>query len=261
MADFDLKFDLSELEKEFNFIKNINKHLSKAMDNLSGQAYEKAIELAQQKLKSRRDTYLKNLSFKKEGSGDDTIYYIILHEDALWIEDGVPAHNMKDTHLKGKDKVIIPFEHSKGQPSMMPQKQKELHGEVKNFLKQNKIALNGKPIKDTSGQPILSSPGNVKPAATFGSVPSKHVSKKTGESVLNRLNVYQTSIKDSKGKEKITKTAITFRTLSRNSDDSEWNVPELKPVHILDEVYTWILENYEKILMEQLPGLIIQGSE
>ncbi len=126
MADFNLKFDLSQLEKELNFFKNINKHLSKAMDNLAGQAYEKAIELAQEKLKSRRDTYLKNLSFKKEGSGSETIYYIILSEPALWIEDGVPAHSMKSTHLKDKEKVIIPFNHNNGQPSMMPQKQQQL---------------------------------------------------------------------------------------------------------------------------------------
>jgi len=258
--DFDIKFDLSQLEKEFNFFKDINKNLSKAMDNLAGQAYEKAIELAQEKLKSRRDTYLKNLSFKKEGSGENTIYYIVLSEKALWIEEGVGAHNMKDTHLKGKDKVIIPFQHNKGQPSMMPKKQQELYGEVKSFLKKQKMSLN-KPITDHAGKAILSSPGNVQPAASFGSVPSKHKSKKTGESVLNRLNIYQTAIKDSKGNEKITKTAITFRTLSKNSGDDEWNVPELKPAKILDEVYTWILQNYQKILMEQLPGLIIQGQE
>lgn len=258
--EFDLKFDLSQLEKEFHFFKDINKHLTQAMDNLAGQAYEKAIELAQQKLKSRRNTYLANLSFKKEGSGENTMYYIVLDEKALWIEEGMAAHNMKDTHLKDKDKVIIPFEHNKGQPSMMPKKQQELYGEVKSFLKKQKMSLN-KPINDNAGKPILSSPGNVKPAASFGSVPSKHVSKKTGESVLNRLNIYQTATKGANGKEKITKTAITFRTLSKNSGDGEWNVPELKAAKILDEVYSWILQNYQKILMEQLPGLIIQGSE
>lgn len=257
--DFEIKFDLNELKEQFDFFKNINKHLSKAMDNLAGQAYEKAIELAQEKLKSRRDTYLKNLSFKKEGQGENTIYYIVLSEKALWIEDGVPAHNMRDTHLNGKDKIIIPFQHNKGQPSMMPQKQADMYKDVKSFLKKQKLSLN-KPINDSSGKPILSSPGNVKPAASFGSVPSKHVSKKSGESLLNRLNIYQSNTQDKSGNSKMTTTAMTFRTLSKNSPDDTWNVPELKPVHILDEVYDWILQNYEKILMEQLPDLILKGS-
>jgi hypothetical protein len=255
---FDLKFDLSQLEKEFGFYKNINKHLADAIDNLAGQAYEKAIELAQQKLKSRRDIFLNNLEFKKEGSGNNAVYVILLNDGGMWVEDGVPAHNMKDTHLKGKDKVIIPFNHNKMQPSMMPPKQQQLYKEVKSFLKKQKMPL-GKTINDNSGKPILSSPGNVKPAATFNNVPSSIKSKKSGESVLNRLNVYQTATQGKDGKQKITKTAMTFRTLSKNSGDDEWNVPDLKAAHILDEVYSWILQNYEKILMEKLPDLIIKG--
>jgi hypothetical protein len=257
---FDLKFDLSQLEKEFNFFKNINKQLSNAMDNLAGQAYEKAIELAQEKLKSRRDPFLNNLEFKKEGSGDRAVYIIVLHDAGLWVEEGVEAHNMKDTHLKGKDKVVIPFNHNKMQSSMMPQKQQQLYKEVKSFLKKQKISMT-KPINDNSGKPIISSPGAVKPAASFSKVPSSIKSKKSGESVLNRLNVYQHSTQGKDGKQKVSKTAMTFRTLSKNSGDNEWNVPDLKAANILDEVYSWILENYEKILMEQLPDLILRGGE
>ncbi len=260
MADFGIQFDLSQLEKEFNFFKDINKHLNKAVENLAGQAYEQAIKLTQtgsKKLTSRQALYLKNLEFKKEGSGKDAIYIIVLHEPAMWIEEGVKAHNMKDTHLNGKKKVIIPFNHNKSQPSMMAPKQQELFKEVKSFLKKNKVSLN-KPINDNSGKPIISSPGNVKPAASFSKVPSKTVSKQSGESVLNRLNVYQHATKDKAGKSKITSTAMTFRTLSENSEG--WDVPDLKAALILDEVYSWILENYEKILMEQLPDLILKGA-
>jgi hypothetical protein len=265
MADFGIQFDLSELEKEFNFFKDINKHLNKAIEKLAGEAYEKAIQFVQQgpsKLTSRQAEYLKNLEFKKEGSGKDAMYIIILHEPAMWIEEGVKAHNMKDTHLKGKDKVIIPFNHNKRnakgevQSSMMAPKQQDLYKEVKSFLKKNKVSLN-KPINDNSGKPIISSPGNIKPAASFGKVPSKTVGKNSGESVLNRLNVYQHATKDKSGKSQITSTAMTFRTVSKNSEG--WDVPDLKAALILDKVYSWILENYEKILMEQLPDLILQG--
>ncbi len=123
------------------------------------------------------------------------------------------------------------------------------------------MSLN-KPINDSAGKPILSSASNVRPAASFSNVPSKHVSKKSGESVLNRLNVYQHSTQDKQGKQKITSTAMTFRTLSKNSDNDEWIMPESKSkaVHILDDVYSWILQNYERILMESLPDLIIKGS-
>lgn len=256
--DFNLKFDLSQLQEQMSYFKDLNKNVSKALDNLAGQAYEKAIELAQQKLKSRRDTYLKHLSFTKEGSGDNTVYIIVLSEEALWIEEGVAAHNMKSTHLNGKDKVVIPFQHNKGIPSMMPQKQADMYKEVKSFLKKNKMSLN-KPILNKTGSPTISTPGNVKPAASFGSVPSKHVSKKSGKSLLNNLNVYQHESTSQSGKKKTTSTAMTFRTLSRNSSDSEWNVPNLPGAKILDEVYDWILQNYERILQESLANIIITG--
>jgi len=254
--DFNIKFDLSQLEKEFSFFKDINKRLNKAIDNLAGQAYEKAIELAQSQLKSRRDLFIQNLEFKKEGSGDNTVYYIIVHEKALWIEEGMPAHNMKGTHLKGKDKVIIPFNHNKNQKSMMAPKQQELYSEVKSFLKKNKISLN-KPINDSMGKAIISKPGVVKAAASFGNVPSKTKSKRSGESVLNRLNVYQHESTNSAGKSKITSSAITFRTLSKGGEG--WDVPDLKAAKILDQVYDFILQNYKKILEEQLPNLILSG--
>ncbi len=256
--DFNIKFDLSPLVEQMSYFKDIDKKLATALDSLAGQAYEKAIELAQQKLKSRRDTYLKHLSFTKQGQGNDTVYLIVLSEEALWIEEGMSAHNMKDTHLNGKDKVIIPFQHNKGMPSMMPKKQAELYKEVKSFLKKNKMSLN-KPIMDKAGKSNISSAGNVKPAASFGSVPSKHVSKKTGESVLNRLNVYQHQSQTKTGKTKTTSTAMTFRTLSQNSDKSEWNVPQLPPAKILDEVYDWILQNYEKIMQESIGDVLLKG--
>ena len=257
--EFNIKFDLSQLEEQFSYFKDINKKVAKALDMLAGEAYEKAIKLAQQKLKSRRDTYLKHLSFTKEGQGDNTVYIIMLTEEALWIEDGVKEHNMKDTHLKGKDKVIIPFNHNKNIPSMMPQKQAEMYKEVKSFLKKNKMSLN-KPILNKTGSPTISTPGNVKPAASFGSVPSKHVSKKSGKSLLDNLNIYQHESTSKSGKKKITSTAMTFRTLSKDSSDSEWQVPDLKGVKILDEVYDWILQNYEKILQKSLADIIIKGS-
>ncbi len=256
MANQVLSFDLSELEREFNFFKDITKHLSDSLENLAAEAYERAVQIANEKLTSRRADYLGALKFYKDKAND--VYVIELNQSAMWIEEGIHLHNMKQTHLKGKDSVIIPFNHNKNIPSMMSSKQQQTYGEIKSFLRKQKVSLT-KPIKDTSGAPILSSPGNVKPAASFNKIPSKTVSKKSGESVLNRMQIYQHETKDKQGNSKISKTMITFRTLSKNSKDSEWNVPAQDGVLILDRVYDFILQNYQEILMKSLPDLILSG--
>ena len=78
----------------------------------------------------------------------------------------------------------------------------------------------------------------------------------SGESVLNRLNVYQTASKNRAGKDVINKTMMTFRTLSKNSK-SPWLIPARDGIHVLDQVYAWLQSNYERILAESLKNMEI----
>lgn len=258
MATYGLQFDLSQLEKEFSFFNDINKRLENAIETLAAQAYGQAIKLTQEQLTSRRNTFLENLSFSKEGSGKDAVYVIILNAKAMWIEEGHEAFNLKDT-LKGETSRVVPFKHNSNQPSLQSAKQQQAYSEIKSFLKKNKVSLS-KPITNQAGQPILSSPGNVRPAATFSKVPSSTVSKKSGESILNRMNIYQHETTGKGGQKSIQKSIMTFRTVSQNSDTSEWNIPPLKAAKIMDQTYQWILENYEKIISEALVDIIVSGA-
>ena len=132
---------------------------------------------------------------------------------------------------------------------MSSDKQKQILSDVKDFIKSQKLSLN-KPMGTQSMG------GKVKPVRSFPTVPSKITNKK-GQSVLNKMNVYQTSMPTKSGGTKTQSTVMTYRTLTSDSDG--WDVPELKGAKILDQVYDWILQNYERILQERLPALILGG--
>lgn len=245
-GDFEIKFDLTQLTEQFQFFKDINKKVGLAVDVLAAQAYAKAIELVQQQIRSNRNLYLENLEFTSTGSGDSKVYLIILHESAMFIEQGVKEHSLQSVALKGGEKSrVIPFVNNKNIPSMSSDKQKQILSDVKTFLSSQKMSLNKK---------IGSGEGKV---ASFSKVPSQMKSKHSGESVLNRLNVYQTQMPKNGGGTKTQSTAMTFRTLK--ADGPDWLIPELKAKLILDQVYDWIIQNYKRILQEQLQFLILNG--
>jgi hypothetical protein len=245
--DFKISFDLTELTKEFKYFKDIEKRVSGAIDVLAAQAYGQAIKLVQQQIRSQRNLYLENLEFTSQGSGDNKVWLIILHENAMWIEEGSKAHTLQEVALKGGAKSrVIPFNNNKNIPSMSSDKQKSIQQDVKKFLNTQKISLN-KPIGSVAGK-----------VASFNKVPSKTTSKHSGESVLNRMNLYQTKTISKTGKSTTHTTAMTFRTLS--ADGTDWNIPEYKAKKILDQTYDWILTNYEKIVTEQLQLIVVKGN-
>lgn len=258
MANQSIKLDVSELEKAFSFVKDINKRLSDAMENLAQAAYAQAIKLAQTKLKETRNIFLENFSLVKEGSASSPVYVLLLKEKAVWIDEGFPEHNMKDTHLNGKDSMVIPFQHNKNQSSMMGENQKARYNEIKKFLKKQGVGLD-KPINDNSGKPIISSKNSVKAAKSFANVPSAKVGKVSGESVLNRLNIYQHEVRQKDGSTKVAKTMMTFRTLSSKSGPDEWQVPARKAADIMDETFDFIIQNYQRILTESITNLIAKN--
>lgn len=244
---FDFSLDIQPFKDQIEKIKNVDNVLRKSIESLSTQAYGEAIRLVQLKLRSNRNLYLENLSLKKVNDGNAPEYAIILREKALWIEEGLPARNLKDSHLKGKQSVVIPFTHNSNQPSLMSDKQLLIYGEIKEALKKEKISL-AKPIRNANGSAVISTVKKVTPAATLVNVPSYFKSKSTGQSILNNLQIYQHQGPGPNAK--IKKTLITFRTMSANSKG--WDVPALKGVKILDEVYQWILDNYAKIITQHI---------
>lgn len=251
---FSVKFDFSQLEKEIRNLAKLEEKINTSIGNLAKAAYLQAIALAKQKLHSTQNLYLENLKFETTTSGQYASYLIILNEPAVWIDDGHGEIDMRKTHLKGRDKLIIPFTHKKEgmQKSTMSPTQQGLYQEIKNSLKQNKMSLS-KPINDPFGKPVLSSPGKPRAAAMIAKVASQKKGSMSGESVLNRLHIYQS---EQKKTGKVSKTFMTFRTLSEDSK-AEWIIPAYKAQKILDETYNWILTNYNKFLEEGLANLKI----
>lgn len=245
---FSLNVDFSQFQQQLEKLLNIEPIINKSIEVLAAQAYGAALQKVQEKLRSTRNIYLENLALEKKNQGKDPIYIIVLREKALWIEEGVPAHNLKKTHLKKRNSVIIPFQHNKNQPSLMSEKQQQIYKEIKTVLRKEKISL-AKPILNNSGAPIISTVKKITPAAIITNIPSQFKSKSSGESILNNLNVYQHQINTKQGT-KVQKTLMTFRTLNKKS--SGWDIPTLPAAKILDQTYQWILENYLKIIMEQL---------
>lgn len=246
--NFNLEINFDQFKQQVAKISNAGDIFKQALDLVATQAYGEAIRLAQEKLRSTRNLYLENLALEKSNDIKNPTYIIVLREKALWVEEGVAAHNMKKTHLKNKDHVVIPFQHNKNIPSLMSNKQYNIYKEIKSILKQEKISL-AKPITNAKGVPVISTVKKITPAAIITNVPSQFKSKATGQSILNNLTIYQNEIKTAKST-KVQKTIMTFRTLNKQS--TGWNVPELKGAKIFDQVYQWILENYLRIVTEQL---------
>ena len=246
-----VNINFDQFKEQLQKVTKVEQVFRDSLDLVAAQAYAEAIRLVQLKLRSNRNLYLENLSLEKSKNKNDPTYIIILREKALWIEEGVPAHNLKKTHLKNRESVIIPFQHNKNIPSLMSEKQQLIYKEIKSALRKENINLS-KPITNIKGLPVLSTAKRVTPAAILTDVPSQFKSRATGQSILNNLNVYQHQIKTPRGN-KVQKTLMTFRTLNKSS--TGWNIPELKGVKILDEVYTWILENYTKVITEKLMNI------
>ncbi len=137
----------------------------------------------------------------------------------------------------------------------MSQQQSKLFTDIKVAMKQNNIPLK-KPITDNTGKPVLSTATKPRAAAMIKNVESSIKGSASGESVLNRLNIYQTASKNRNGKDVINKTMLTFRTLSKNSK-SPWQIPARDGIKVLDQVYQWLQSNYERILSESLKNMQI----
>lgn len=254
---FNIKFDFSQIEAEIKNLSKLETKINASIKNLAMASYNQAIAIAKQKLHSTQKLFLDNLSFKEDSSGNYVSYLIILQKPAVWINDGKEELDMRQTHLKGKNSMVIPFTHKNEgmQPSTMSPTQAGLYSEIKDAMRKNKVSLQ-KPITDKMGSPILSSPGKPRAAAIFESVKSKKTGSKSGESVLNRLNIYQSQ---AKAGGKINKTMMTFRTLSKDGE-ADWIIPAYKAQKIMEETYNWILTNYNRLMAEGLDNIKVSLS-
>ena len=271
-----------------NFLKELEKTLGDAAKqvnrDLAQMTYGKAVELASERLHSRRQMFIDGLStYEEEGVW-------ILHLDASvgWIEDGMPEHNMLDNLLSspkaktaadGSTYLVVPFHHGpgKGKGSTTPAQQ-DLVSTLKSEMKKKDIPWakievdgNGKPKLgklhsfDIMNSPIKTHHGPGQGRGPIGDVRQGPNMRQRagggpgggGNPFLQGVGVYQKE--NSKGK--VQKSIMTFRVASSKHRGQEmWQHPGLAPVAILEESVKWAKEQLEEKIvprfMSTLEGII-----
>src|SRR5665213_1885129 len=109
-----LSVDAEAIAAQFKeFAKEVENDINKAVENLATLtraqiAFE--VSRGEDKLGTTAKIYMDNLSDATESSAG--VWVITLDKPALWIEEGMTAHDMKPDLLKGKPYRVIPFKYN-----------------------------------------------------------------------------------------------------------------------------------------------------
>lgn len=257
---------LAELAKEFR--PAIDKAMKDAARDLSTQVYSHIVEQAQEKLHSTREKFLKALHYEQV---EDDTWVVQLDKEAMFIEEGIPPNkDMLDGLLKsskaktakdGSRYIVVPFQHNKGPTSQTPA-QTTLTDTVKAEMKKRQIPYgkiengpDGKPKTglihsfDIMRNPIKSANGPGQGKGPIGSVRQGP----TGIPFLQGVRVYQHVTKDKEGKEKASKSIMTFRIASsKHKGQGRWIHPGLEAKKFLDEAAEWAKKEFEDRIRDQI---------
>ncbi len=267
----------------------LKKACSDASRDLAAATHAKAVEIANEKLHSRRQPYIEALKLSQEGD----VWVLSLAASARWIEDGMPPHNMLDDLLAspnakgakdGSRYVIVPFEHGPGKgPGNDTKEHQDLVNTLKQQMKKGVLDLDAqdktKRVKipwggierDDQGRPKLGrlhrfnindSPLKTQEGPGQGRGPIGDVRQGPnmrqragggpaggGNPFLQGVAVYQKL--DDKGAVK--RSVMTFRIASSNQQgESIWDHPGLEAVGIMDEAWTWAMDQVETLILPKL---------
>lgn len=247
-----------ELRKELE--PKVQNALNEAARDLATAVHAHILEEVQQKLHSTRDKYIAGLEFKQI---NDSTWVINLDKSAMWIEEGMPEHEMLDNLLAspkaktakdGSKYLVVPFDHKKG-PTQQTQAQKSLTDTLKYEMAKRKIPY-GKIETDSSGKPklgllhkfdVLKTPLKTHDAPGQGKGPIGQVRQgPTGIPFLQGVRVYQQKIKDkASGKESVKRNIMTFRVASsKHKGTGRWVHPGLEARKFFEEAEQWALEQW-----------------
>ena len=149
---FYINLDTSDLTDLLALPDIAEAEMQAAAANLTAATKAKLVELANERLHSRRGMYLDSLSHFQL---DDTTWVVNLDKSARWIDDGMPEHDMLDDLLKSKKAkrakdgstyLVVPFQHNKGRQNMTPAQQSLL-----NTVKQEMSKVGETPTKLAMG--------------------------------------------------------------------------------------------------------------
>lgn len=270
-----INVDCGDLDDLLDIGEAATSAMEKAVRNLTAATHAKAVELAGQKLHTRRGMFVDALSIFQV---DEGTFVVNLDKGAVWIDEGTGSHSMLDYLLKSKNVktakdgsryLIVPFKHNKGKQEMTPGQQallatikKELAavGETPNRIETDssgkaKIGLvrsldiTKAPIS-TNGNPIGKGPKGQVAQGASGGIP-----------LLKGVRIYQkeqkdkdgNTVKDSSGNTKIQRDVMTFRIASSKHRGTKWESKGVKPTNIMEESLKWAMETWESQIR---PGIL-----
>lgn len=263
MADLNLNLNVDEIiAAHEDMISRAQDLVEKAVQSLSAQVHAHVVDQAQQKLHSRREMFMDNLRLEQI---DKNTWAVVVGEKAVWVEEGMPAHNQlaallaspkAKTSKSGHKYLVIPFKHSKGGPSSQTSFQQSLVAMIKTELKTRKI-----PYKTIERNPD----GSAKTGLLHKIDINGPLPKQPHHSVpiLNGLRIYQkinraadgTPLKNKKGQESASREIVTFRIASSvQAGSGKWEMPSQEGMHFLDEAKIWA----ENLWETEIRGKLIE---
>jgi hypothetical protein len=247
-----------------------NELLARSAEDLAAMAYSKVVELAQSQLKTSRQEYLSNLSYEQAGP---SLWTVTLNSKAMWIEEGMPRHEMVDDLLKnakvskkGVRYKVIPFP-IKGAantaPAAMPIRlaamgalrrakinMKDIERDVDGRAK-----IGGLHKLDVMTAPIKTAHGPHMGQGALGMVRQGL----SGTPFLKGLSVQQRMIGNAPGN--IQKTAMTFRVVtSLHKGSGRWVHPGVKAKKLMDQAFAWAENEWESVIKPEILSAIAEST-
>jgi hypothetical protein len=288
MGNITVTLDLSGVEEVVRDLGAFQAEVAKKVGDLAAQTHLHIKEQVQHKLTSRRQMYDDALDSVVEVSPG--VHVITLKKEAIWIEEGMEAHSMVDDLLKNNAKTakdgskykVIPFDQGKGGASQTLQTN-TLNMALRTELKKRNIPYKGVE-RGPGGAPktgllhkfnMMESP--TRPAGTAGKPgwgkgaegavmqgPNAQGGSGGGTPFLKGVRIYQTALfkkdaagnsipdLDKKGKQKASRSIMTFRVVSSKHKGTKWEHPGMEGTHFFEEAETWAKQQWDSQIVPDI---------
>lgn len=243
--DIKLKFelDIEALAAEFKQeSQKVQEALYEGVKQLSAMTYAKTVELANEKLHSTREDYIKALDYKEISKG---VWIVSLDEKMLWLEEGKDPGSMIDDLLKKNPKIakdgtkykVVPFEHSKS-PSKMSTFHKSLVDDLRKELKSRDIPFK-KIEKNADGSPRIGKLHTL-------NIPSALPTPRASHPIFHGLTIYQSQTASGK----VRRDIMTFRVASeKHKQQGKWYYPGLEAYKLMDKAFESSVKEFEETIL------------